>query len=672
MRLLEKIGKLALKISSYFIGLAVILMVVSSARTARAANDINVTASVDRNSLNPDDTLVLTIAIISSESMQAPPQPTLPPLNDFEVLHEWSTQSQQATMVSTPQGPQFKRINSWISNFQLQPKRQGTLTIGASEVVIDGRVYHTKPIGVKVAPGAGLQAPSNRGRQANPQGGGGAFPPPDLFDDEEDDIFSQLLRRAQKPDAGSRTLPVNPQDAFFVQVESDKTEAYVGEQVTVSFFLYTRGLIKDLDTLKYPSLRGFWKEDIEIATHLNFQEEVVNGVPYKKALLASFALFPIKEGSATVDEYKAKCSVISSMDAFGGFGKAYTYTKSSLPVKITVKALPTENRPTDFSGAVGEFQFTSRVEDKNIVEGQPFTLKVRFEGKGNAKLIDLPPLQPPEGIELYDTQNEAKFFRTGTGYKEFKVMMIPRREGDFTIPSVSTSVFDPTTKQYMKKSTEPITIHVGKNRGAKAQSLAMPEDKDGSVSSGKKAAIEPQMITDYREPLQLNAAVSTTGWGALFIMIILTLIWRAKVELGWGQKKKDLMRLFRARLKRVEARAEAGDWRGVGTEMTNTVYFVLGTLVGESGANVEIGKLLLKAPPSVRTELAEPIAKQMEVFQILTFAPEGIVGNLKDPAQLKKAIVDMEKLMIKAVSLGLSDEESSGRGGGSAQGPRAS
>ena len=84
------------------------------------------------------------------------------------------------------------------------------------------------------------------------------------------------------------------------------------------------------------------------------------------------------------------------------------------------------------------------------------------------------------------------------------------------------------------------------------------------------------------------------------------LIWKARNELGWGQRKKDLMRTLSARLARVEVRAAAGDWRGVGTEMTNTVYFVLGAITGEGGANVELAKLLLKAPPSVRRELAAP------------------------------------------------------------------
>ena len=62
--------------------------------------------------------------------------------------------------------------------------------------------------------------------------------------------------------AGESGEAIDPKDAFFIQAEVDKSEAYVGEQVTASWYLYTRGMIRDLDTLKYPALKGFWKEDI--------------------------------------------------------------------------------------------------------------------------------------------------------------------------------------------------------------------------------------------------------------------------------------------------------------------------------------------------------------------------------------------------------------------------
>jgi len=592
----------------------------------------------------------------------------LPPAGDFEILNEWATPTQvQATMVSTPQGVQFKRVYTARFNYLMQPKRQGDLRIAAAVVNVDGKNFSTKPIVIKVAPGAGMQGPprgpGRGGGQARPHGGRGqAVPPPDL-DDAEEDLFSQLLRRRMTPPGGSRTLPVNPSEAFFIQVETDKTEVYAGEQVTASFYLYTRGVIRDLDTLKYPSLKGFWKEDIEIATHLNFEQEVVNGIPYKKALLASYALFPIKEGTATVDSYQAKCSVLTA-DSFGfGLGKAYTFTKSSTPVKVTVRPLPAENRPADFSGAVGEFNVSARVEDKSIQEGQPMALKVRFEGRGNAKLIEMPPFQPPEGMELYDTQNEARFFKTGMSYKEFRVLLIPRRQGEFTIPAFSVSIFDPKARQYVTKSTEPITVHVGAGvaSGAKSKSMALGE---GEKTGEKSGPVEPRLIVDYREPVTVSPAARTALWSAIFASILGVLFWRARIELGWGQKKKDLMRMLKARLKRVEARANAGDWRGVGTEMTNTVYFVLGAITGEGGAHLELDKLMMKAPPSVRRELAGPVAKQMEIFQILTFAPESVVGGLKDPSQLRQAISEMETLLSKAVSLGLSSEQSGGSSAG--------
>lgn len=652
MHLQTKIGKAAIAAARSFL---VPIFLISWASGALA--ETTVTATVDRNALGPEDALTLTVTVSSDEDVSVA-QPNLPPIQDFEIVNEWQTNETRASMTMSPQGPKLQTLRSTKHNFQLFPRREGTLSIPSVEVVVEGRSFLTKPITVRVA--KDLAAPPNA------RGGGGniQLPPGFLDEDEADDLFSQLLRRGLPPGfqrpgggGGSRTLPINPNEAFFVQVDTDKTEAFVGEQITVSWYLYTRGAIRDLDTLKYPSLRGFWKEDIEIATHLNFVDEVVNGLPYKKALLASFALFPIKEGTATIDPYTAKCTVIPMIDSLGGMalGKPYSFTKSSQPIKVTVKPLPTEGRPSDFSGAVGDFQVTMRAEDTNIVSNQPFTLKIRFEGRGNAKLIEMPPFQPPEGLELYDTQKDSKFFRTGTSYKDFSVLLIPRRDGEFTIPPISVSMFDPGQKRYITKTTEPLRVLVRPGSGPQAGGQTMSD-------SGSKPAApvdrSPKLLTEYKRPWTMTAAERTVSFTALFAFMAFALLFRARTQLGWGQKKKDLVRKLRARLRRVDARMSKGDWRGVGAEMTNTVYFVLGEISGEGGANMELEKLLMKAPPSVRREIGEPLLKQMEVFNVLSFAPEGVVGNLKERETLQKAVGDMQALMERAVALGVS----SGRG----------
>ena len=75
-----------------------------------------------------------------------------------------------------------------------------------------------------------------------------------------------------------------------------------------------------------------------------------------------------------------------------------------------------------------------------------------------------------------------------------------------------------------------------------------------------------------------------------------------------------------------------------------------------------LDKLLRKAPPSVRRELSVPLAKQMDIFQVLSFAPESFVGDLRSPERLRVAVSEMGALMEKAVQLGLSsgqaDDES--------------
>src|SRR6185312_13832964 len=141
---------------------------------------------------------------------------------------------------------------------------------------------------------------------------------------------NQMLHRRFQPGAPPGTggeAPVHPDESFYVEAVTDKTKAYVGEQLVANFYLVTRGQIRDIDTLKYPDLKGFWKEDLEMATRLNFENVVINGVPYQRALLVSYALFPIKAGKAVVDPYKAKCTVLTG-SAFG-FGHPYQFTKAS-------------------------------------------------------------------------------------------------------------------------------------------------------------------------------------------------------------------------------------------------------------------------------------------------------------------------------------------------------
>lgn len=590
--------------------------------------DVDVSSSVDRNKMGKNDSFTFSITISSKSSVSAQ-EPQLPVLESFDIINTWTGVESRSNFING----QFQVERKQTFNYMLAPQKEGKFKIGSANIEIDGKTYNTKPIDIEVVAGDSLPPPPTQNQQS-------------LFDDE-DDIFSQFLQRRPRP--GFRSQPIDPNDSFFIQVEVDKTEVYAGEQLTATFYLYSRAQITDIDTLNYPSLNGFWKEDIEVATRLGFKDEIVNGIVYRRALLASYALFPIKPGVAKIDPYKARCSVLTSGAL--GFGRPVQLTKESKEVEIKVKALPPTDTDIPFVGGVGEFTVSSSLDSREIPMNQPLTWKIVFSGSGNAKLIDLPKFELPEGLELYSSKNEAKFQVNGASSKEFELLVIPRKPGSYSLPQFTMKLFNPNTSKYYTVNTQPETINVQAGKGDETiSSIPLAENKEPE----KSKSYEPQIILSWQaSPFVLSQFQIFSLWGALYFLVTIFLIWRGFKELRFGQRKKDIEAILRSKFKKVYESRDKQDWRAVGVEVMNTFYFLLGEISGQGGASQEIEKLMLKVPPSVRREVGENLLKSLKKFEILSFAPEAAVGTLKSKEELKKNITEMEKLLLKAVSLGL-------------------
>lgn len=672
------------KIGNYF---CLLLFVLSAAASfpLTAWGAVTVQSTVDRNEMGVGDSFTLTVSVISDESVDIQ-EPRAPDLEGFELLNSWQASSTSQRLMNTSSGMKFEVQRRKDFNYLLAPRKAGTYSVGAFEVVVDGKVHHSQPITISVG---ATGSPRRNQRPQRPQmpPGFGGFPGSDMLDEmdrAEEEIFNQLLRRRQQalppggmpgapqrenqPEPQFRSLPTNPNEAFFIQVEVDKTDVYEGEQVTASWYIYTRGQMESLDRLKFPDLKGFWKEIIEEVPSIQFSEEIINGVVYKRALLASHALFPIKPGTAVIDEYKIKSRVRMPSQSFGGFGfgQAYEYTKSSARVKINVKPLPVEGRPSDFSGAVGQFDVNASVENQNILVNQPFSLKVRFEGTGNAKLIELPAIQWPKSVEVYDTKSDAKFFKNGRSYKEFEVLLIPREEGELRIPPISVGTFDPQAKKYVNRQTQEIVLQVAPNPNAPSGNVATvggagnssakeaPSAAPTNTLSGK---VLPDLILTWDSPGRWTLASSPLFWGGMYGLVMLILVWRSKVELGWGRRRQNLRELVAKRYKKIEALLRKNDYRGIGAEMMNIFNLVLGSISGQEASGLELDRMLERIPPSLRREHGESLRKQFEVFQFMSFAPENILGGYKDAGTVQKEVEAAKGLLQKLINSDTKQDE---------------
>lgn len=596
--------------------------------------EVVVNSSVDRNKMGEGDTFTLTITVASDSSVSVD-DPKLPVIEGFDLLNTW-TESENFSSFSNGQ---FQVQRKQKYNYMLAPQKTGQYKIEGVSINVNGQNYNTKPIDITVVAGSAAPPPSRQKRMQNPF-------------EEEDDLFSQFLRRRPMP--GHKMQKIDPNDAFFIEVEVDKTEVFAGEQVVASFYLYTRAQISDIDTLNYPALSGFWKEDIEVATRLGFEDEVVNGIIYRKALLASYALFPIKPGDAKIDTYKAKCTVLAPT-AFG-FGQPAVITKQSPEINIKVKPLPEPTGATQFIGGVGKFNMNSVVDSNKVAVNQPITWKVTFAGQGNAKLIELPKVQLPEGLELYDTKSKSVFNKNGQSSKEFEILVIPRKSGDYKLPAMQWALFDADRGAYYTVQSDFIDFNVEKGADEPvldSQPLAQSNKK---TDEGPKV---PELILETWSPslVQLSTAQLVGAWSGGFVLSLLWIVIFGFREMSDKQKKKDLETVLKSKFKKINDLNDKGNWRQVGVETLNAFYNLIGEMSGLGGANLEIEKLMLKVPPSVRREMGEDLVKNLKKLEVLCFAPENVIGGLKEPKELKKLINEMETLLLKSLKLGLGKEQ---------------
>jgi hypothetical protein len=610
---------------------------------AHAADGVNVTATVDRNQVGVGDVINLTVSVTAQDSTNVNP-PQVPPLSGFDVINTSSGMETRSTFVNG----RFMTEQSRSFTYMLAITQKGALSIPPIAVTVDGQTYKTQPIQIS-ATGARSAPPQARQQQA----------PTDPFDqmDEMEELFNQMIQRRLQPrgaPGGGGQVPsgpsgqVNPDEAFFIHAEADKQKAFVGEQITVSFYLYTRGNIRDIDTLKYPDLRGFWKEEIEMATRLNFEQAVVNGLSYSRALLVSYALFPIKPGKATIDSYKAKCTVVTPANF--GFGRPYVFTKASKPIAIEVIDVPENGRPANYSGAVGHFRVNAAFEPPTGTVNQPVTLRVRFEGQGNAKLIELPKLELPPSFELYDQKSQAKFMKDGTSFKEFEVLVIPREPGVFKIPAISTAVFDPQSQKFTAISSQPLNLAVtgSATPGAPAAAPVAGGGSKGEAASGEPTL--PALATDLDGPA-LSARTLATTTAGLYVLVFAFLGVQGWTQLRRKPKRANLGLILKNRIKAIRALSAKGEWRKVGVQSTNAIYYILGQISDQGGASQELGRLLEHTPPSLRDELAKPLEKLVAQCEALSFAPEAMIGDLNQKPKLNALINEVEALMTKAIHL---------------------
>ena len=395
--------------------LSILLMLIGIGNAARA-QEVSVTASVDRQRVSVDESLTLTVAV-SGANVQGMSKPTLPSLDGFDVM-------------GTSSSSNISWINGRVSmtqeyRYTLMPRSVGTFTIDPVEVHIGGKMGRTKPVRVEVVQAAQRKLP------AGPSAQGGQSSPPE----------AQPSHRAQ--------------GNIFITTEVDKRKAYVGEQVVLTFTYYSRLSLWNAPQYTPPETPGFWVE--ELSRDARARRVVIEGRVFEMQQIKT-ALFPTSSGKHVISPAYLE---YSTRGGFFSRGQARRLRTDS--IEVDVLPLPAKEKPVDFSGAVGKYTLSAKADKASVARGDPISLEVILSGSGNINTVGNPNVPALDGFKVYEPEIEKSSSRAGEriqGKKVFRYALIPEREGALVIQPFTFVCFDPEMKTYKTLRTKPLRITV--------------------------------------------------------------------------------------------------------------------------------------------------------------------------------------------------------------------
>ena len=510
--------------------------------TAAFGQGTTFTARAGRNPVGVGEAFPFDINLSANNARMENYQP--PDFRGFRIVAQ---QPSQSTQIQMGGGGGFMRQNyTW--HYQLVPLQKGKLTIGQASVRVDGHDLKTEKVNVTVVE-SGQAPPPPQARQPRgiPGFPGSSFFFPDLDSDEPPPPPPQPEPARA---AGRRN---------FLRVAPSKTRAFVGEQITVEWFLYLTERQNNYAPTKEPHTDGFWSEELDVPQNrggLSLSEQVLDGRVYLSAPLMRKAIFGLRPGKYTITPLEAD---ISRVDFFGSTLRS-EHLKAD-PVTLEVVPLPA-GAPAGFdSSAVGKLMLTAEVDRDHVQVGDAITLKLRLEGEGNLRKIPLPTLPRLDGWKVYEPKVSVQINHADVigGSKVAEYLLLPERPGQTTLPPFFFSYFDTQKAAYATAKTNPIPLTVtGQAMAVQSTQAPAATATPGASASENLLALDvrplrtrPSLRRDVGSLLYQSPALLGVVIAPPLLLGLVGAVGFARTRLGRETEGKRLRKLRRSANKRL-------------------------------------------------------------------------------------------------------------------------
>lgn len=544
----------------FFIAIMSVFLAIGS--TARAAGDVDVQLEVSQKVVTVNEPLRVTVSVTGS-GFRSIPSPTLPESSMFQVVG--TSTGHNISMMNT------KMVISKTATYTLMPLRTGRTRIGPATVKVRGKIYRSNSAEIQVADARNVKPP-----------------------------------QAIAPNAKSES------DLIFIKAVAEPENPYLGSQVTLSLYLYTRMDLTGLAPPALPDFKNFWAEELPTSNRPSFQEVDVGGVKYQAALIQRFALFPLKAGQTTVEPYTMTARFRGPSqrkrrsfgwgfdeDIFDVFGSQKQVELVSEPININVRPLPKEEQPDTFQNVIGRFKMNVSMDNAKVAAGDPITLNMVISGEGNFKTLVAPRVEIPPTINTFSETSEQEIRTTANqvgGIKTFSVILVPREEGKFDIGPITLDYFDPKERIYKRLTAGPLSIDVsGKAPGNISGSAPITQQE--VVLSGEDIRYirgNAKHLKELKEPYYKSVLflIFLGCWPPVVLLVFLIRRFREKATADADKyRSRRAGRVVRIRLKKARSMLDASADEFY-NELIGAVLGFIADKTGRSASGIVISELV--------------------------------------------------------------------------------
>lgn len=344
-----------------------------------------------------------------------------------------------------------------------------------------------------------------------------AITPDNTFD--TDTIFLTITPASSTPQAQRQQIFSNitqPQDNQNVKLEAivSTTNIYLGETIRYKLVLLRKRNYWNTINVAFPNFEKSWVKELETKK----EEYIINqdGNRYYAYELLHKEIAPLESG-----DYLIPTASISFSS--GPFSPAQEFASNA--TTINVIALP-EGAPSDFNGAVGNFQLSASLEKDSLLINSPNTLSITISGSGNLDQIDELNFEESPDLNIYKSSSKTlPNPQTQENERLIEYIIVPESSGQIQIPDMRLSYFSPSMNTYQTLQTTGLSFKVlgTDNPNDTAPKKLTPST---AINQTPRPYKKSKDLLDWQIPL-------------LLILLVIHSAYLAKRLLTWLQNKTN-------------------------------------------------------------------------------------------------------------------------------------